>query len=109
VKKSAIAEILGIGVRIAEIVVDQHRGLPRELKAFAAFETRYEIIEPHHEGSGLGKLSPVFFACATRQFSLLARDFPAHGKFKLTATTRADELDLPGFFFLGVKGAFVHG
>jgi hypothetical protein len=108
-KKSAIAEIFGIGVGIAQIIVDEHRGLPGKLKAFAAFETSHEIVEPHHEGSSFGKLSAVFFACSARQFPSLPRDLPAHGKFELSATTRADELDLPGFFFFRVKGAFVHG
>jgi hypothetical protein len=107
--KSAVAEIFGIGVGIAQIVVDEHRGLPGKLKALAAFEAGHEIVEPHHKGSGLRKLSPVFFAGATRQFPSLPRNLPANGKFKFTAAARADELNLPCFFFFRVKGAFVHG
>jgi hypothetical protein len=108
-KKSAVAEILGIRVGIAQIIVDQHCGLTCKLKTFAAFEAGHQIVKPHHEGSGLGKLSPVFFACAARQFPSLPRDLPAHGKFELAPATRADELDLSGFFFFRVKSAFVHG
>jgi hypothetical protein len=108
-EKSAVAEIFGIGVGIAKIIVDEHSGLPGKLKTFATFETRHEIIKPHHEGSGLGKLSAVFFASAARQFPSLPRNLPSHGEFELSAAARADELDLPGFFFFRVKRAFVHG
>jgi hypothetical protein len=108
-EKSAVAEIFGIGVGIAEIIVDEDRRLPRQLEAFSAFEASHQVIEPHHEGSSLGKLSAIFFASAAWQFPLLPRNLPAHGKFKFAAATRADELDLPGFFLFRVKGAFVHG
>lgn len=108
-KESAIAEIFGVGVGIAEIIVDQHGGLPGQLKTFAAFVARHQIVEPHHERSSFGKLSAVFFAGAARQFPFLARDLPAHGKFKFPSAARADELDLSGFFLLRVKRAFVHG
>ena len=108
-EKSAVAEILWIGVGIAQVVADEHRGLSGKLEAFAAFETSHQIVKPHHEGSSFGKLPAVFFAGAARQFPSLPRDLPAHGKFELAAATRADELDLPGFFFFRVKGAFVHG
>jgi hypothetical protein len=51
--ESAVAEIFGIGVGIAQIIVDEHRGLPGKLEPFAAFETSDEVVEPHHEGCGL--------------------------------------------------------
>src|ERR1700723_1970709 len=104
-KESAVAEIFGIGVRIAQIIVDEHGGLPRKLKAFAAFETRHEVVQPHHERSRLGKLSAVLFTGAARQFPLFAGDFPAHGKLEFTAAARAHKLDLSGFFLFGVKRA----
>ena len=108
-KESAVAEILRVSVGIPEIIVDEHGGLPRKLKAFAAFETGHEIVQPHHERSRLGKFSAVLFASTARQFPLFAGDFPAHGKLELAAAARADELDLSGFFLFGVKRAFVHG
>jgi hypothetical protein len=83
--------------------------LPGELEAFAAFEAGDEVVEAHHVGGSLGKLSAVFFAGAAREFPLLARDFPADWKLELAAATRTDELDLSRFFLLGVKRAFVHG
>jgi|HubBroStandDraft_6_1064221.scaffolds.fasta_scaffold04008_9 hypothetical protein len=105
----AVAEIFGVGVGIAEIIVDEHRRLAGQLEAFAAFETGDEVVEPHHVGCRFGKLSAVFFAGTARQFPFLAGNFPAYGKLELAATARADELDLPNFFFLRVKSAFVHG
>ena len=62
----AVAEIFRVGVWIAEIIVDEHRGLAGQLKAFAAFETGDEIVEPHHVGRGFGKLSAVFVAGAVK-------------------------------------------
>jgi hypothetical protein len=104
-----VAEIFGIGVGVAEIIVDEHSGLAGKLEAFAALETGDEIVEPHHVGRGFGELSAVFFAGAARQFPFLAGNFPAHGKLELAVAAGADELDLPDFFFLRIKGAFVHG
>jgi hypothetical protein len=104
-----VAEIFGVGGGVAEIIVDEHRGLAGKLEAFAALETGDQVVEPHHVRRGFGKLSPVFVAGAARQFPFLAGNFPAHGKLELAAAARADELDLPDFFFLRVKGAFVHG
>jgi hypothetical protein len=108
-KESAVAEIFGVSIGVPEIIVDEHGGLPRKLKAFAAFETCYKVVQPHHERSRLGKLSAVLFTGAARQFPLFAGDFPAHGKLEFAAAARADELDLSGFFLFGVKRAFVHG
>jgi len=108
-KASPVSEILRVGVGIAQIVVDQHGGLSGKLKPFAAFETRHQIIEPHHVGRGFSEFSSIFFAGAARQFPLLPRHFPAYGKFEFAAAARADELDLSGFFSFGVKRAFVHG
>ena len=110
-RSSSIAGLatLLVGVAIAEIIVDKHSGLPGKLKALAAFETSHEVVKPHHERSGLRKLSPVFFAGAARQFPFLPGDFPAHGKFEFPVAARTDELDLPRFFFLRVKRALVHG
>lgn len=105
----AVSEIFRVGVGIAEIVVDQHRGLAGEFKAFAAFVARHQIVEPHHEGSRLRELSAVFFAGAAGQFPFLPGNLPAHGKFKFAAAARADKLDLPGFFFFRIERAFVHG
>ena len=108
-RRLTVAEIFGVGVGVAEIIVDEHRGLAGQLEAFAAFETSDEVVEPHHVGRGFGKFSAVFFAGAAWQFPFFAGNFPAHGKLELAAAARADELDLPDFFFLRVKSAFVHG
>lgn len=107
-EESAVPEILGIGVGISEIVVDQYRGLPGQLETFAALVASNQIIESHHVGSRFGELPPIFFTGATRQFPFLAGDFPAHGEFKFAAAARANELDLPRFFFFRVKHALVH-
>jgi hypothetical protein len=108
-KKSAVAEIFRISGGVAEIIADEHCGLTRKLKSFAAFEASHQIVEPHHKRSRLGKLSAVFFAGAARQFPLLPGNLPANGTFEFAAAARTDELDLPGFFFFRVEGAFVHG
>jgi hypothetical protein len=107
-QNSAVAEIFGVGGGIAEIVVDENGGLAGKLEAFAAFEAGHEVIKPHHERSSFGELAAVFFAGAARQFPFLARDFPADGKFEFAAATRANELDLPGFFLFRVKRALIH-
>jgi hypothetical protein len=104
----AVAEIFGVGVGIAEIVVDENGGLACKLEALAAFEAGHEVIKPNHERSSFGKFAAVFFAGAARQFPFLARDFPADGKFEFAAAARANELDLPGFFLFRVKRALVH-
>jgi len=90
--ESAVAEILGIGVGIAQIIADEHRGLPGKLEPFAAFETSDEVVEAHHEGGGLQELSAVFFTGAARQLPLFPGNLPAHGKFEFAAATRADQL-----------------
>src|SRR5580704_3706167 len=102
---SAVTEVFGVGAGVAQIVVDQHRGLPGKLEAFAAFEAGDEVVETHHVGGSLGKLSAVFFAGAAREFPLFAGDFQSHGKLEFAAATRADELDLSGFFLLSVERA----
>lgn len=108
-KKSAIAEIFGIGVGIAEIVVDQDGGLAGQFETLSALETSDEIVEPNHVGSGFGKFSAVFVTSAARQLSFLARNFPTNGKLKFAAAAWADQLDFSGLFLFGIKRAFVHG
>lgn len=107
-QSSAVAEIFGVGVGVAEIVVDENGGLAGELEALAALEAGHQVIEPDHIGCGLGEFAAVFFAGAARQFPFLARNLPAHGKFEFAAAARANELDLPGFFLFRVKRALVH-
>ncbi len=63
---SAIAKVFRVGVGIAEIVVDKNRGLAGQFEAFAAFVASDQIIQPHHIGTGLGKLFPVFLADSAR-------------------------------------------
>jgi hypothetical protein len=107
-KPSAVSEILRISVGVAEIVIDQHGRLPGQLKALATFVAGDQVIQPHHERSGFGKFSAVFFSRPARQFPLFARNFPAHRKLKFSAAARAHQLDLSRFFFFRVKRALVH-
>jgi hypothetical protein len=104
----AIAEIFGIFVGVAEIIVDEDGGLAGKFEALAALVAGDEIIEANHEGSGFNEFAAIFFAGAARQFFFLATDFPAHGGFEFTAAAWTDQLNLARLFLLGVKSPFVH-
>ena len=103
-----VPEVFGVGGGIAEIVVDEHGGLAGEFKTLAAFVTRDEVVQANHVGSGAVEFLAIFGAGAARKLLLFAANFPAHGKFEILVTARANEHGFPDFFFLGVKGALVH-
>ena len=44
----AVAEVFGIFVGVAEVVVDQDGGLARQFEAFAALVTGDEVVEARH-------------------------------------------------------------
>ncbi len=107
-RKSAVAEILRIGVGIAEIIADENRGLARQLEALAAFVAGDQVIQPHHIRTGLRELFPVFLAGSARQFFLLAANLPAHRSLEFAMAAGADQLYFTGFFFFRIKLALVH-
>ena len=107
-RTSAIAEIFRVGVGIAKIIVDENGGLAGQFEALAALVAGYQVIQPHHVGTGLGELFPVFFADAARQFLFLAADLPAHGRLEFAAAAGADQLHFSRFFFFCIKLALVH-
>src|ERR1700757_354630 len=86
---SPIPKILRILVRIAEIIVDEHRRLPGKFEPLAALVAGNQVFQAHHVGCGLRELAAVFFACPARKFLFLAADLPAHRRFKFTAATGA--------------------
>src|SRR5262249_27223641 len=104
----AIAEVLGIHARVAEVVVDEHRGLAGELETLAAFVAGDQIIETDHVGGGAGELAAVFLTGAAGQFPFFSAHLPAHRSFEFAAAARADELDFARLLFFRVKAAFVH-
>ena len=76
---SAVAEIFGIFVGVAEIVVDQDRGLAGKLEALAAFVAGDQIVQANHERSGFREFAAVFFAGAAGKFPFLAETFQRTG------------------------------
>src|SRR5258708_4645366 len=103
-----IAEVLWVGVGVAEIVVDEHGRLAGQFEALAALVASDQIVQPHHVRTGFRKLAAVFLADAARQFFFLAANFPAHGSLELAAAARANQLHFPGLFFFGIELALVH-
>jgi hypothetical protein len=82
--------------------------LPRKLKPLAALEAGNKVVKTHHVGSGFGEFLSVFLTGASRKILLLAAHFPANGKFKILAATRADEFRLANLFLFCIKSALVH-
>src|SRR5262249_16392762 len=103
-----VSEILWVRVRVAQVVVDQYRGLSGQFKTLAAFVASHQVVQANHVGRGLGKLAAVLFAGSPREFPFLAAHLPAPPRLKLPAATWADQLDLAGLFFFRIKAAFVH-
>src|SRR5580700_4200123 len=103
-----VPEIFRIRVGIPQRVGDEHSRLTSQLETLAALVASDQVIQAHHVRSSLGKFPAVFVTGAARQFLLFPADFPTHGKFKFAAATRAKQLNLPGFFALGVKSSLVH-
>ena len=60
--RSAIPEVFGVDVGIAEIVVDENGGLAGEFEALAALVAGNQIVKANHEGGGFGELAPVLLA-----------------------------------------------
>src|ERR1700730_16327265 len=106
---SAVAEVFGVGVRIAEGIGDEHGGLAGELEALAALVTRDEVVQAHHVGCGFTKFPSIFLTGTPRELLFLSANLPAHGEFKFAAAARTHELDLSNFLAFGVKGSLIHG
>ena len=104
----AVAEVFRVGAGIAEVVIDEYRGLAGQFETLAAFVARHQVVQADHVGSGFVELFAVFRARPAREIFLLAANFPAHGEFEIFVAARADQLDLAGLFFFRVKRAFVH-
>jgi hypothetical protein len=105
----AVAEVLGVGGGVAQVIGNEDSGLTREFEALAALETGYQIIEADHVGGGPGEFFAVFFSGAAGKLPFLAANLPAHGKFELASAARADELELAGLLAFDVESALVHG
>src|SRR5438046_10471002 len=105
----AVAEVFRVGAGIAEVVVDEYRGLAGQFETLAAFVARHQVVQADHIGSGFVELLSVFGAGAARELFFLAANLPAHGEFEIFVAARADQLDLAGLFFFRVERALVHG
>ena len=92
--RSAIAEVFGVHVGIAEIVVDEHGGLAGEFETLAALVAGNEIVKANHEGGGFCEFATVLLARGARQFLFLAADLPTNGRFEFATATGQTSLTL---------------